>query len=160
MKLNPIAGVVIVVAALLFVLPPPGHGGFLDKNKTSGAQKKNPPPDRAPSPRIPGFSISVLAKYLSLDKNQEKKMTDLVASYRRERVRRDSAIKIAQLEFLEIFHPADPDLDKMAVKLKELAVLQAELRFDEVRKLRDARPILNDEQFDKYKKLVLERFFR
>ena len=112
----------------------------------------------AASGRMATAGASKLAKFLNLNRDQEKKMADLMAGYQARRIQKTSTIRDIWLAYLGQFSQPEPDLDRMDARLKEIKTLEADIRFDEIRILRDARKILNDAQFQKYKKLAIDRF--
>lgn len=132
-----------------------------EKNPPRGAGSR--PPQSIPRQIMsgaPAFSISKLSKYLSLQPDQEKKMETIETEYRRESKRKESAIRDGFLAFVEIFDSEPIRLETVDAKFIEISGLQADLRFDQIRKLREAEKILDAGQFNKYKKLVVDAFIR
>lgn len=132
-----------------------------EKNPPRGAGSRLPQArPRQLLPGAPGFSIPKLSKYLALRPDQEKKLETIETEYRRESTRKESAIRAGFLEFVEIFDSEPIHLETVDAKFNEISGLQADLRFDQIRKLREAEKILDAGQFNKYKKLVVEAFLR
>lgn len=168
-----------VVLMALFLLVPPSSAGFLGKTKkpdgsragvsasdTGALAAKKKLMDiqrlagRRKGARVESFSAAFLAKFLALNPDQTKKMQDIESSYRKERIREDAASRYTQIEILELFYPAASDPDKIGAKLKDFSVQMDGMRFDEIEKLRDSRAFLTDDQFNKYKNLLVDRVFK
>lgn len=163
----------LVILAVVALQCPSWAVSFGKSKKSDGKDPKAAPADtqkklaalktalaRRPARRSSSIPIRLLARSLALDTDQVKKLEALDAQYRRQGVRKESAVRYARIEIMELFYPSESDLDKIGLKLKEFSMLTDDLRFDETRKLRDARKILNDEQFNKYKKMVLAKLAR
>lgn len=157
----------LMVACLLLLLSPmvspvraadPAAAKKGDRQK-SAAQRRM---DRLSASKLktPAATAERLTRTLKLDAAQEKQMKTLLMAYRKEQVKKESGIRYAHLELLEILYPASPDADKVAAKVKEWSALKTDLRSDEIRKMRDARKFLNDEQFERFKGLILDGLFQ
>ena len=80
--------------------------------------------------------------------------------YNKGKIKKEEDIQLRELDFMELFNQDAPDYDKLEAKFKEITSLQADLGSYRVRKLLSAHDFLKDDQFKKYKKMLLRIFFQ
>ncbi len=147
----------------LAILMVAGSSSSADRDKKAAGkadvQRSGDQAELAPPRRSDPFTIESLRAGLNLDKTQTNKMKALVMEYGKERIKKDAALQLARLEFLELFDQDDPDFDKIDTKLKEIGAIQAEAGSFRIKKFMEAKKFLNEDQFDKFKKLLLGMIF-
>jgi Spy/CpxP family protein refolding chaperone len=120
-----------------------------------------------PAFRLGGFSRSrsgslaghVLAAAgdLGLPAAQQQTIRDTQRSHRREEIRRDADVEIAELELEEMMEADTLDLDAIESHMRQIANLQVDERMANLRLDRSVREVLTAEQVDKLEELSPER---
>lgn len=154
--MNAVIGVMVIL-----LVAGPALGAERDKKATgkAEAQRSGDQAELAMPRRSDPFTVESLQVGLSLDKTQTNKMKTLLMEYGKERIKKDGDLQLARLEFLELFDQDNPDFDKIDAKLKEIGNLQADIGSFRIKKFMEAKKFLNEDQFDKFKKLLLGMVF-
>lgn len=157
--------VCIILFAATALYGNPAWSGWWDKKKADTAplpplRRSKAALDKKKAGAASSASKPNLARYLQLDRTQEKKIVAALFAYGKSRQLKKSRLQTAELDFKALFTAASPDTAKIDAKFREISGLQADLRFDEIRKLRYVRTILNDDQLRKFKKVIYEGFMR
>jgi Spy/CpxP family protein refolding chaperone len=93
-------------------------------------------------------------KELELSPEQIQALEQLRDDYRREAIRYDADLRIAEID-LESILKADPvDLEKVKVKLQDIERLRADLRLAQVRAIERGKALLSAEQREKLQTLL------
>ena len=96
---------------------------------------------------------------LGLDDAQWKKFNDLRRKYRKDTIRMQAKIDVAEVELEELADTNDMDLKKIDAKIKEIAGMQAELRAYRYKTLADMRSFISAEQFDTFRWMAMKMGF-
>lgn len=106
------------------------------------------------------LSVEFFKKKIDLDKSQEGKLQRLLFDYDKGKIKKEGEIKYAELEFLDLLNQPAFDYDLLDAKFKQIAALQAGLGSFRLRKLLEAGEFLTDDQYKKYKQILLQMFFK
>lgn len=106
------------------------------------------------------FSAQGLKESLGLDKDQTKKIKRVISSYRKESIRKNADLKIAQIEFDESVADKGFNLTDVEKKVKNREAFASALTMVRVKAMADARDILSEEQFDKFMIMITHRMSR
>lgn len=160
-----IRAMTVAAVGLSLLFAGPVSGGWWDKKEADttplpSLRKSKSSSEKNKTGLTRSRTKQTLSEYLGLDRLQFRRMTNLLTGYARLRQSKTHRIQKAEKEFKALFTATAPDLAKIDAKFKEISDLQADLRFDEVRKFREARGILTMEQNRKFKKLIFEEFMR
>lgn len=94
---------------------------------------------------------------LELTETQETGIRDTQRAHRRDEIRRDADIEIAELELEEMMETDDLDLDAIESHMRQVANLQVDERMANLRLDRAIRDLLSDEQIDKLEEMSPSR---
>lgn len=100
------------------------------------------------------------AEELELTEAQEQSIRQAQRDHRRNEIRRDADIEIAELELDDMMDADDLELDAIESHLRQIANLQVDGRMATLRMDRAVRDILTVEQFDKLEELSPRVLFR
>ena len=112
------------------------------------------------SQRRPGLSVEFFRKNIDLDAAQGEKMQVLLFQYDKETTKKMGDIQYQELELKDLLNSDDIDFDKLEAKFKEISALRADLQSYRIVKLLEARQFLKDEQYVKYKAILLQMYFQ
>jgi len=90
---------------------------------------------------------------LELTREQEEQIRDAMRAFRRDEIRRDADIEVAELELDELMEDADADLTAVEARMRELADLRVDARMAELRHERAVEAVLTAEQLDELEEL-------
>ncbi len=103
-----------------------------------------------------GFpQLDRLQEGLNLNDDQKEKMRTLLVGYERDRIRSEAEIQIAELEVADLLNQRTLDISRIETKIRQIGVIQSDLRVSRVKKLIGAREFLTADQFGKFKTRVL-----
>ncbi len=94
---------------------------------------------------------------LELSDSQEGTIRDAQRAHRREEIRRDADIEIAELELEEMMEADTLDLDAIEAHMRQIADLQVDERMAGLRLDRTVRDVLTAEQVEKLEEMSPER---
>lgn len=103
------------------------------------------------------FSAQGLKESLELDEDQAKKIKSVISSYRKESIRKNADLKIAQIEFDESVADKGFNLTDVEKKVRNREAFASALTMVRVKAMADARDILSEEQFDKFMIMITHR---
>ncbi len=106
------------------------------------------------------FSAQGLKEGLGLDDAQAKKIKGVISAYRKESIRKNADLKIAQIEFDESVADKGFNLSDVEMKAKNREAVATALTMVRVKAMADARDILSGEQFDKFMTMITHRMSR
>ncbi len=101
--------------------------------------------------------ILAASEDLELTEAQEQTIRDNQRQHRRDEIRRDADIEIAELELEEMMEADSPDLDAIESHMRQIANLQVDERMANLRLDRSVRELLTVEQADKLDEMSGER---
>jgi Spy/CpxP family protein refolding chaperone len=109
-----------------------------------------------------GLTSRVLAnaEELELTDSQTTEIRDLQRDHRRDKIRRDADIEIAELELDEMLEAADPALDAVEAHMRQIANLGVDARLAELRLDRAVKGTLTAQQVDSLEEMATEFTFR
>ena len=93
------------------------------------------------------------AQELGLTPDQERKLRDLRTEFAKESVRRTADIRVAEIELNSLLEQDKWDLAMIEPKVKEIAMLQGDLRLARIKTLAAGREVLTPEQVEKLKQI-------
>lgn len=94
------------------------------------------------------------ADKLGLTDEQLKKITPIHREMKKKHIRFKADLQIAELEDIELREVKDFDLEKAIASVKKIADLKVAHQMDMLKSMKEVRSILNEEQFQKMKKMV------
>ncbi|MEC4678243.1 MAG: hypothetical protein VST69_05765, partial [Nitrospirota bacterium] len=106
------------------------------------------------------FSAQGMKEGLGLDDAQAKKIKHVISSYRKESIRKNADLKIAQIEFDESVADKGFNISDVEMKAKNREAVATALTMVRVKAMADARDILSAEQFDKFMTMITHRMSR
>lgn len=106
------------------------------------------------------FSAQGMKESLGLDDAQAKKIKHVISSYRKESIRKNADLKIAQIEFDESVADKGFNVSDVEMKAKNREAVATALTMVRVKAMADARDILSAEQFDKFMTMITHRMSR
>lgn len=124
------------------------HGASKKSSPHSGKGKHSP------------FSAQGLKEKLGLDEGQTKKIRTLFSTYRKESIRKNADLKIAQIEFDEAVADKGFNLSDVEKKAKKREAIATALTMVRVKALADARDVLSEEQFGQFMTMITHRMSR
>lgn len=90
---------------------------------------------------------------LGLTEEQETRIRDAMRAFRRDEIRRDADIEVAELELGELLEDATADLDEVEASMRDLASLRVDARIAELRHERAVEELLTAEQLDELEEM-------
>ena len=93
------------------------------------------------------------AQELGLTPDQERKLRDLRTEFAKELVRRTADIRVAEIELSSLLEQDRWDVAKIEPKVKQVAMLQGDLRLARIKTLAAGREVLTSEQVEKFKQI-------
>jgi len=93
---------------------------------------------------------------LALTEAQESNIRDINRDQRREKIRRDADVEIAELELEEMMEPDVPNLDAIETHMRQIANLQVDARMANLRLDRAVKDVLTAEQIDQLDEMAAE----
>ncbi|MGH7427875.1 MAG: Spy/CpxP family protein refolding chaperone [Candidatus Methylomirabilaceae bacterium] len=90
---------------------------------------------------------------LGLTPDQERSLRALRANFEKEAIKRTSDIDVAELELKGLLEQETPDLAKVEVQAKNVALLQADLRVARIKTIEAGKALLTPEQRGKLERL-------
>lgn len=91
---------------------------------------------------------------LGLTPEQEQKLRRLRTDFEKESIRRGAEIQAAEVDLRELLAAEPPDLAKIETQVKNMAALQADLRFARIKTLMEGRGVPSKEQWQKFAALA------
>lgn len=98
-----------------------------------------------------------LADRLDLSEEQRGEIKDVLTAHQKYMIQQKADRELAEVELRELVQSDDPDLDAIEEQIKEIANLEAETRYSQIKAMVDARSVLTDEQKEALKKLQKDR---
>lgn len=98
-----------------------------------------------------------LADKLDLSEEQRDEIKDILTAHQKNMIQQKADRELAEVELRELTMKDDPDLDAIEEQIKEIANLEAGMRYSQIKAMVDARSVLTDEQKEALKKLQKDR---
>jgi Spy/CpxP family protein refolding chaperone len=98
-----------------------------------------------------------LADRLDLSEEQRDEIKDVLTAHQKDMIQQKADRELAEVELRELVQSDDPDLDAIEEQIKEIANLEAQTRYSQIKAMVDARSVLTDEQKEALKKLQKDR---
>jgi Spy/CpxP family protein refolding chaperone len=98
-----------------------------------------------------------LADKLDLSEEQRDEIKDILTAHQKDMIQKKADRKLAEVELRELTMEDDPDLDTIEEQVKEIANLEAGMRYSRIKAMVDARSVLTDEQKKELKELQKDR---
>ena len=83
---------------------------------------------------------------LELTPEQQRSLRELRANFEKESIRRTSEIDVAELELKGLLEQDTPDLVKVEAQVKQVALLQSDLRVARIKTIEAGKALLTPEQ--------------
>ena len=112
-------------------------------------------PGRMVPPHGDPLSPESLREMLGLSDDQVQKMRQLRMEYEKETIRKAADIRVAGLEVKDLLEQKTVDLAQVEKKVRQLEGLRGDLTLLRVRSMMKAKDFLNDQQFAKFKQMIL-----
>jgi len=117
---------------------------------------------RGPMMRSGGMSgrmdiLGRLADKLDLSEEQRDEIKDVLTAHQKYMIQQKADRELAEVELRELTMKDDPDLDAIEEQVKEIASLEAGMRYSQIKVMVDAKSVLTDEQKEELKKLQKDR---
>lgn len=96
---------------------------------------------------------------LGLDDAQWKKFNALRRQYRKDTIRMQAKIDVAEVELEELADTDQLDMKKIEAKIKDIAGMQAELRTYRYKTLAEMRTFISADQFDTFRWMAMKMGF-
>ncbi len=117
---------------------------------------------RGPMMRVGGMPgrmdiLGRLADKLDLSEEQRDEIKDTLTAHQKDMIQRKADRELAEVELRELTMEDDPDLDAIEEQIKEIANLEAGMRYSRIKAMVDAKSVLTDEQKEKLKELQKDR---
>jgi Spy/CpxP family protein refolding chaperone len=90
---------------------------------------------------------------LGLTPDQERSLRELRANFEKESIKRTSEIEVAELELKGLLEQETPDLGNVEAQVKQVALLQADLRVARIKTIEAGKALLTPEQRGKLERL-------
>lgn len=103
--------------------------------------------------------MAEIGSALGLDDAQWKKFNDLRRKYRKDTIRTQAKIDIAEVELEELADTNELDMKKVGAKVREIAGLRADLRIYRYQTLAEMRSFISAEQFDTFRWMSMKMGF-
>ncbi len=87
-----------------------------------------------------------LADKLDLSEEQRDEIKDVLTAHQKDMIQKKADRELAEVELRELTMKDDPDLDAIEEQIKEIANLEAGMRYSQIKVMVDARSVLTDEQ--------------
>ena len=97
------------------------------------------------------------ADRIGLTDEQISKITPIRHEMHKKQARFKADVKIASIELVEIMEVKDFDTDKANAAIKKIADIKTAYSLDMLTPMKEVRSILTDEQFQKIKKMLLNK---
>jgi Spy/CpxP family protein refolding chaperone len=98
-----------------------------------------------------------LADEIDLSEEQKDEIKDIHTSHRKDMIRMKADRELAQVELQEIMHQDSPDLDAIEDQIRNIANLEAKMKFSQIKTRIDVKSVLTEEQQAKLKELMKNR---
>jgi Spy/CpxP family protein refolding chaperone len=98
-----------------------------------------------------------LADRLDLSEEQRDEIKDVLTAHQKYMIQQKADRELAEVELRELTMKDDPDLDAIEEQIKQIASLEAGMRYSQIKAMVDAKSVLTDEQREELKKLTKDR---
>ena len=98
-----------------------------------------------------------LADRLDLSEEQRDEIKDVLTAHQKDMIQKKADRELAEVQLRELTMEDDPDLDAIEEQVKEIANLEAGMRYSRIKAMVDAKSVLTDEQKEKLKELQKDR---
>ena len=98
--------------------------------------------------------IAGMAEKLHLSEEQQDKLKALHTSYKKDMIEKKADREIAEIDLQELIQQEEPDLDAIEEQIREIADLEAAVRYAWVKLWIDAKSLLTEEQRPAFKELM------
>ena len=90
---------------------------------------------------------------LGLTKDQQKKVNSILASHRKDIIRKNADREIAETELYELIQQERPDQVAIDKQIRKIADMEAEIRYSEIKSALDTKLALTEEQWNTLKNI-------
>lgn len=98
--------------------------------------------------------IAGMAEALKLSEEQQAKLKALHIAYKKDMIRKKADKEIAEIDLQELIEQDEPDLDAIEGQIRDVANLEAAMKYAWVKLLVDSKSLLTAEQKVEFKKLM------
>jgi len=134
----------------------PGMGrGFMRGN--CPMMGRGPMGPRAMGARGPMFIAPDLAEKIGLSEEQKTKLDDIITNHRKDMIKKDADISLAQIDLNKLMSQDDPDMNLVKESIMNIATMKADKEFTKFKAMIETKNVLTKEQQDKLKELRTER---
>lgn len=101
-----------------------------------------------------GKTFTDAVRSLRLTDDQKKKADALISDYRKNTIRSEAGIKVAEVELRELLQAEPANLEKIKAKTNDIGARKSELRFYRIKSLEEFKKTLTGEQRVKLKEAI------
>jgi len=101
----------------------------------------------------PGM-IMGMADKLGLSEDQRDELNDMFTSHRKSMIRKNADLEIAKVELQKLLSQDKPDMNAVKEKIRDIANLEAEMKFSRIQVWMDAKDVLTQAQQKELKELM------
>ncbi|MFC1712449.1 Spy/CpxP family protein refolding chaperone [Candidatus Poribacteria bacterium] len=94
-----------------------------------------------------------LADKLDLSEGQRNELSEILTSHRKDTIRQKAEIELAKVDLQKLTRQEDPNLDAVETQIREIANLEAGIKFSQIKIKVDTRNVLTEEQKTALKKI-------
>ena len=136
-----------------------GHGRGPMMRRGRGMDSKAPMSPGQGRGRMAGHMgmLIHLADKLELSEEQKAEIKEVFAGHQKAIISIRADLEIAEVELRELMMREDPNLDAIEDQLRNVANLQVQMRFSQIKALADARSVLTEEQKETQKEMFKNR---
>ena len=98
--------------------------------------------------------IAGMAEALKLSEEQQSKLEALHIAHKKNMIRKKADKEIAEIDLQELIMQDEPDLEAVEGQIREIANLEAAMKYAWVKLLVDSKSLLSAEQKEEFKKLM------
>lgn len=98
-----------------------------------------------------------MMKELDLSQEQQDKINEILTLHRKDMIKKNADLEIAMVEMQNLMREDDLDMGAIKERLQEIANLEAEMKYSQIKAWADAKSVLTDEQKEALKKIPKDK---
>jgi len=135
---------------------PPGDEGGFPRVGRGPMMGRGPMGPRAMGAGCPMFIAPDLADKIGLSEEQKSKFDDIITNHKKDMIRKDADISLAQIDLNKLMSQDNPDMNLVKESIQKIATLKADKEFSQFKAMIETKNVLTKEQQDKLKELRIE----
>ena len=101
--------------------------------------------------------IDGMAEALDLSEEQQANLKALHIAYKKDMIRKRADKEITEIDLQELIQQDEPDLDTIKGQIRKVTNLESDMKYAWIKLMVDAKSLLNTNQREKFKKLMMDR---